>query len=308
MTRTAPFTHHAPPPYLIVLAILDSFVLTFGSPEFLLLGRSLVLESDGSFRLLTFIPKVCWMMEPWVLVNMTAERLTAVYVPHKMRVWLSRGRAGSGLAVTLICCGVFNYPSLLHLEIGESAEGGNLCRVSSAFNGNRLKVWTKARLVLTNVLTTLCHTPGLQSGYRSPTRLRTGRCRWGITRGGEETEGERTNTFAGHRFRHLHCLSDALDYMCCIRSLMRWRSFQHPLIRHCGLLGHCHKPCASPNQLLPYSSMLAAVRRSERRLFACSDIVVPSLELERRPEKCPLITNVQQPELAQHHGQVVVKP
>ena len=106
--------------YLICLAVIDEFVLLTGLLKFwcdVAFNLDIRLFHSFGCQFYEFFIYALFMFEPWVLVNLTLEKLVAVYVPHKSKILFTNTKAVIGLIVTLIPVIVYNCHFFLTVKV-----------------------------------------------------------------------------------------------------------------------------------------------------------------------------------------------
>ena len=92
--------------YLLTLAVLDQIILSYALVHFWINhtfpGTDYKLISHGGCVLTHFVVHTLFICESWVLVNLTLERLVAVYLPHKSKIIFTKRKAAIGLVLTFI--------------------------------------------------------------------------------------------------------------------------------------------------------------------------------------------------------------
>ena len=122
--RSKQLWKHTTSLYIVALAIMDTLTLNFS----LLLKNNFFRniwvidhESVGTLtcRLLGFFYHFLPEFAAWILVNMAAERLVAVYAPFKVKVIFTKHNAMWGLLITVVLlitnCAVWFYEEVPHV-------------------------------------------------------------------------------------------------------------------------------------------------------------------------------------------------
>ena len=109
--------------YILALAVVDTAYLL--SSQMIVIINYFTQEDLFSDTVAAILIVYFWltlpMVDAWVIVTISLERLIAVVYPMKVRVLFTKKRALSGLGVTLLACGLF--PIFLAILANKSPEG-----------------------------------------------------------------------------------------------------------------------------------------------------------------------------------------
>ena len=90
--------------YILMLAVADTLMMIFGLLDYVLFmyGIDVRTYTNESCKMVIFLKYYLSMWEAWILVNMSLERLVAVYLPLRCRSLFTKERAGIGLIITTV--------------------------------------------------------------------------------------------------------------------------------------------------------------------------------------------------------------
>ena len=101
--------------YLMCLALADLLVLYTGLLRHWILHLTDVNirnTSDASCKVHLCLTYFATQLASWVLINLTMERVVAVFLPHRAKVIFTQPRAAVGLVITTVLVAVVNIPYL----------------------------------------------------------------------------------------------------------------------------------------------------------------------------------------------------
>ena len=123
--------------YLLTLAVIDELVLLTGVLKFWCqIAFNFDIRNYHTFgcKFYEFLIYALFMFEAWVLVNLTLERLVAVYIPHKSKILFTKSKAVIGLVITMIPIIAFNCHFFWTIKVHHHNPGTpfyfKTCRVS----------------------------------------------------------------------------------------------------------------------------------------------------------------------------------
>lgn len=144
--------------YLVLLAIADLSVLytgLLGNIILATLGINVFTISDLTCKFGCFFTFYAEQVESWILVQLSIERLFAVYWPLTYSTFYTRSKAGLGVAISAL---VLMFPNLhwfwmYGLEVSSLASNNKTCRaIDVKYHDFVLGVWSWVDLILCSLL------------------------------------------------------------------------------------------------------------------------------------------------------------